>query len=184
LKCAVHETFAQDVFSGLTQADAYRKSFPKSRKWTAGTLWKEACILAGKESVRDRIEYLKSQVASRKIATKEELAEIMTNIARPTIADFIEVDANGEQFVRVTKSTLACHALKKVKVKRITDQQGNTVMGIHLTELELESKVAAAKALADLMGYDAPKKHEVSADEGTREFLARVLGAGLNNADD
>lgn len=172
------EAFAQDVFGGMTQYEAYLKNYPVSRKWKRGSVEVEAHKLNTK--ILHRTDWLKSQVASKKIATKEELAEGYSAMWRTTLADFLEVDQDGMQFVKVTKKSMSVLALKKIKAKKITDEAGNTVMGIHLYELELIDRIAAGKALSALMEYDPKPSLNVHADQETREFLSTLLGTGIN----
>ena len=155
IRCARHEAFAQSLFTGkLSQADAFRKHYPHSTKWKDSSVHSKAAQLVVK--VRQRVDWLNTQVISSKIMTKEEMGEMLTRMAITTPADFLEVDQDGELFVKVTKETMGIEALKKCKVRRITDENGNQVLGIHLTDFELVDKIAILKALADLFGYNKP----------------------------
>jgi len=146
------ESFTQDVFGGMTPSDAYREHYPHCRVWKSESIHVAASKLRAK--VAPRIEWLQEQVASNAILTKTQLAEELSRMFLVTIADFLSLDQDGELFVQITKESMACMALKKIKTKKIVDDAGNTVMGIHLYEIELESKVPVAVALAKLMGYD------------------------------
>jgi len=183
LRPTEREQFAQAVFAGMSQHNAYIKVYPHAGKWKkANAVDSKASQLAAK--VRQRIEYLHSQTANAKILTKEQLAEGYSRMFQTTVADFIDVDEHGSQFVKVTKASMAALALKKVKVKQITNSDGETMGGIYLTEIELESKVAAGQALSKLMGYDPRNTVDIHADQETRDFLQSILGRGVTDDDD
>lgn len=45
------EVYAAGLAEGLTQAEAYRRAFPKSRQWKSETVWRKASLLADRKSV-------------------------------------------------------------------------------------------------------------------------------------
>lgn len=166
------ESFTQDVFGGMTPSDAYREHYPHCRGWKSVSIHVAASKLRAK--VAPRIEWLQEQVASNAILTKTKLAEELSRMFLVTIADFLSLDQDGEPFVQITKESMACMALKKIKAKKIVDDAGNTVMGIHLYEIELESKVPVAVALAKLMGYDKADKNQASYNDICKALIEQL----------
>jgi len=171
------EGFAQSIFSGKTQSDAYRKHYKCTTKKNK-TIHESASRLYHK--VAARVEWLQSQVADDGIMTKKDLAKAYSKMFNVTIADFLTLDQDGEMFVQVTEESMASMALKKVKLKKIVDESGNVVIGIHFCDLELESKVAIGTALQKIMGYDKKDENDEDAINVQKRFLDMVLA---RNAD-
>ena len=163
LKNARHEAFAQDVFSGMTQADAYRSNYSCGGS-SDKTVHVDASKLSAK--VRPRIEWLQEQVASDRIVSREELAELYSEILRTRQSDFLTMSADGVWMHDIGAETVKQAALRKVKTRVVHDGTGNDVVAKQFDEIELESKVTTGKALAELLGYNAAKKHEVSGPAG------------------
>jgi hypothetical protein len=59
------QQFCLLVVKGETQAEAYRKSFPKSLSWKDSTLYTKASTLAATDKVRVRIEQMRENAAER-----------------------------------------------------------------------------------------------------------------------
>lgn len=81
LKNNRYETFAQGLFSGMSQRAAYRAAFPASVKWKDKTVDVKACELAGKPEITERIDELKAASASDAILSRKERMLILSNIA-------------------------------------------------------------------------------------------------------
>jgi len=174
LKNARWEAFALDVFGGMTPTDAYRKHYSTERM-KAKTVHEKASRLKGK--VRARIEFFQSKVASKRIMSKTELAEMYSDICRTRHSDFLTMSADGVWMHDIGEETLGQVALKKAKTRITTDKGAGTV--IHekqFDEIELESKVAAGRALAELMEYNAPQKHELSGPNGGPQKHEILIG--------
>lgn len=73
LKNVRHEKFAQLVASGMTQADAYREVYPRSRAWMAKTVREHGSKLAA--IVADRVAELQRIAASEAVCTVREMQE-------------------------------------------------------------------------------------------------------------
>ena len=164
LKNRRHECFASDIFSGMNASDAYRNNYSTSRMKDK-SIHENASHLHAK--VRPRIEWLQSQVASDRIMTKIEIAEMYSDICRTRHTDFLTHSADGVWFHDIGEETLNQVALKKVKTRIVTDKDsGTAIIERQFDEVELESKVAAGKALSELMGYNKPTKMEHTGKDG------------------
>lgn len=165
---------------GTKPVDAYIAAGYKYNRKASGA---KACQLTRMPQIKARLAYLigedQKRMHDKGVAERDELAATYTTIIRTNIADFLSVDQDGEMFIQVTKESLASPALKKCKVRRITDEHGNQVMGIHLTDIELVDKVQAGSALARLMGYEPQKNVPVDFGDSTKQFLERVMDKGL-----
>jgi hypothetical protein len=74
------ERFAEFVAQGDTQADAYRKAYPKAKKWKNPTVYNKAVILA--KEMAHRIAELREASTSDAIMSAREAKETLTKIAR------------------------------------------------------------------------------------------------------
>lgn len=64
LKSKQQEKACQElVVNGLSQADAYRAAYPKSRKWKDRTVWTRAYELFADSEVKVRVAELRAEVA-------------------------------------------------------------------------------------------------------------------------
>lgn len=160
LRNSLHESFAQDVFSGSSLTDAYRKHFNRKGGMAGKTINEAASRLHSK--VLARIAFLQSQVASEKIMDRIGLAEMYSEMLRTRHSDFLTMSADGVWMHDISRETLNQAALKKVRTRCAGDGDGQK----QFDEIELESKVAVGQALAKLMGYDAPTKQEHSGPGG------------------
>lgn len=77
---AQRETFAAALAAGDSQADAYRKAYPRSLKWKQEAVWSEASTLAKDPKVCQRVAELRARAAEANAVTLEghvaELAEL------------------------------------------------------------------------------------------------------------
>ena len=75
-----HERFAQLVAEGKTQADAYRETYPQSKRWKDEAVHVKGSELAGKVSVR--VRELQAELAKRSNITKEEVVAYLSDVVR------------------------------------------------------------------------------------------------------
>lgn len=82
LSSSKKEKFAQNVASGMSQADAYRDAYPSNRPRKDGTVRKSACLLAAEPEVAERIKELQAAAASAAVMQRQERMETLSAIAR------------------------------------------------------------------------------------------------------
>lgn len=75
------ESFATGLACGLSQAEAYRKAYPKSLKWKDKTVWEKASVLAGNGKVKARVKELAEQAAAKNEITVERVIGELAKIA-------------------------------------------------------------------------------------------------------
>lgn len=63
-----HERFAQLVAKGVSQADAYRECYPRSKTWKPSTVWEAASKMAYK--VHTRVVHLQQCAAKETVLTR------------------------------------------------------------------------------------------------------------------
>ena len=157
LKNSRWEKFAQRIFAGDNGSEA-----GLAAGYSSKTVGAAASRLLKNVKVKARIGELFKKTENSAILTKQQLAEMYSRMAKVNLTDFIELDQDGRAFVRVTKEMAGSEALKKVKFVEKIDEQGNVVMAIQFTDLEIESKVAVGQALSKLMGYEMPDTPNVN----------------------
>lgn len=87
------EAFAAGLAQGLTQAEAYRRAFPKSLKWKDATVWSRASQLAADGKVQARVAELCAKAAASNQVTVE---RVVAELARLAFFDVRQlVDATG-----------------------------------------------------------------------------------------
>jgi len=76
---ARQENFCQYVAQGKTYADAYRNSYPSSKKWKNEAVWVKSSELMTKGKVKVRIEELKRDTVKRNEVTIDQVLEQLAN---------------------------------------------------------------------------------------------------------
>lgn len=74
---AKQEQFAQNIVSGMTQAEAYRSAYD-TRRMTEKTAWEKASLLAGQDKVRARVAELRDKISKEKIMSAQRRLEWLT----------------------------------------------------------------------------------------------------------
>ena len=75
------EKFCTGIACGLSQADAYRKAYPKSLKWKDKTVWEKASVLAGNDKVKARVKELAEKAAANNEVTVDRVIGELAKIA-------------------------------------------------------------------------------------------------------
>lgn len=70
---APQEAFARGVASGLSQAEAYRRAYPKSLKWKQEAVHQQASELASRPYVSSRVKELQGLAAEKVVIEASEL---------------------------------------------------------------------------------------------------------------
>lgn len=92
-----HEAFSAELLTGISQAEAYRRVYPKSRKWKSSVVWVRACELARK--VSGRVEFLRKQSESKLVMDRREYLERLSRNARDAdqgIKPYMKADGDVE----------------------------------------------------------------------------------------
>lgn len=83
------EKYAQGLFAGLSQREAYKKAFPTSKAWKDETVDSKACILAKDEKVMARLDDLTAELRERNMVTVERTLEEIAHIAFDDIRNYL-----------------------------------------------------------------------------------------------
>jgi hypothetical protein len=76
---AKQEHFAQCIADGMTQADAYRKSFDASKS-KPETIWARASELMADSKVSGRVAQLRENLATKALWSREKSVEALLNV--------------------------------------------------------------------------------------------------------
>lgn len=145
------EKFAQGVASGKTQADAYRKAYPKSLKWKDDTVHQAASRLMANSKVSARVKELQASVANRLAISME---RTLLEIARVAFFD--------PRMLFLADGT----------PKPITDLDDDTAAA--LAGLEVMEEFEGAGKDRVFVGYT--KKYKIADKNSALEKLAKHLG--------
>ena len=93
------EKFAQNLFSGMSQADAYRDAFGQG-KYTDKTLTEAASRLSNNSNVIARVKELQQEMANKALWTREESVQALKNVL---------ADGKGSEVVSAVKELNSMH---------------------------------------------------------------------------
>jgi len=134
-----HVKFAEAMFRLGNASAALREVYPASRQWTSAAANKRAYELTKLPVVQEHLDMLKQQAKLDTVASPGEvtrfLAEVMRGLTKETV-------------VRTVKASDGTMGFEQVEVP-----------------VGVAKRLAAAKQLGEILGYEAPKKveHELSA---------------------
>ena len=156
------EAFAQILFGNPVNhrcaSEAYVQAGYKPN--TPNAAWAGASRLLSNVKVAGRLEWLEENSLLDKRKARLRLLKNERIIQETTLAHFFDVDQDGQLFCKVTKDSLHNRALRKAKFRRVNDEHGNQIIATEFMEIELEPYATSAKAERDMLGLDAPSKHE------------------------
>lgn len=78
---ARQEAFAAGVAQGMSQAEAYRRAYPRSTAWKDESVWQCASRLMADIKVRSRIDDLMAKAAAANEVTQERIVRELARIA-------------------------------------------------------------------------------------------------------
>ncbi len=155
---AKNEAFAAGIASGLSQADAYRQTFPQSVRWKDKTVHEKASRLAADGKVKARIQELLDKAAEANEVTIERIVAEVVKVAFANQRDLMNW---GPQGVKLKPS------------EELTDEQAAAVSEVSESvsatggslKLKTHDKLGALRFLAELKGY-LVKKSEITGANG------------------
>lgn len=154
-----HEALAQLVAKGVTQSDAYRQVYPKSRLWKDVNVTAQASRIIPK--VFPRVEWIKKQSADASIMDITERKRTLSEIARARLHHFGTAGADG--FVlNVGPENMNSAGIEAIKTRtEITGQGGKDEDMAIVSEIKLRCPMKAIDILNKMDGVYV-EKHEHS----------------------
>ena len=155
------ENFTLNLFKGMCQRAAYIDAYHPT--YALSTIDANASILANKQKVQTRWAELREEAKSVAIADAEERKQVLTEIIRGRMTDFVTVGADGAYF-DVGAEKLNTKAIMSAGSKTEIDKDGNgqTVF----TRVFLHNPIKAIAELNKMDGAYAPEKHEHTGKDG------------------
>ncbi|PHM47153.1 terminase small subunit [Xenorhabdus miraniensis] len=162
----LQQKFALGILKGLNQVDSYRKAGGKAKGESART---QASRMITFDNVKTFLDTMNQEAVSDAVMSRQEALERLSAMGRVSIhdiADFrnsqIGEDEEGKPVFQATwqfkDSALQNPAALSAISELTTGKDG--------IKLKLHDPKAAIKQLADLMGWDAPKKTELTGKDG------------------
>ena len=145
------ELFCQHYVDIGNASEAYRLAY-NCEKMKQSSVWSLACRLLDNVKVRSRVEELQQQQAERFKVNRAKVEKVLMGIVEVDPTDMYYVDENGKPRLKAPNQ-MPEHirkSLKKIK---------NTKRGE--VSYEFNGKTEAAKLLASMNGWEAPKKVEM-----------------------
>ncbi|PIM51919.1 hypothetical protein CS062_17495 [Roseateles chitinivorans] len=151
------EAFARGVASGLSQAEAYRRAYPRSQKWKADAVHQAASRLMGVYQVSARVKELQGLAAEAAVLDKAKVLREVAMLAHSDIAGI--VDENGRIKLPNELDPVTRAAVKSFKIDedgrieyQFWDKRASLDMAMkHLGLYELDNK-QKVDPLAELLG--------------------------------
>jgi phage terminase small subunit len=75
------EAFAAGVAQGLSQAESYRRAYPRSKKWKDETVYSRASELMADRKISGRVNELMAKAAAANEVTQERIVKELARIA-------------------------------------------------------------------------------------------------------
>ena len=74
------EKFAQCVASGMSQAEAYREAYPKSRQWKPEAVYSNSSTLMADAKVSQRVAELRNELSAKALWTREDSVKALMEV--------------------------------------------------------------------------------------------------------
>ncbi|MEI9532993.1 terminase small subunit [Moellerella wisconsensis] len=169
------QQFALGILKGLNQTDAYKQAGYKAKSEKAAGV--SASQIFGNLRVKAFLDSMNEAAISSAIMTREEALERLSSIGRSSVSEMVEfsehkmgVDDDGNPVIQ---------AVWKFKDSVLQDSKALAAIseltaGKDGIKLKLHDPKAAIKQLADMQGWEPPKKIEHSMDEQMSELLKEI----------
>ena len=138
------EKFALNLFSGMTQREAWGKA-GYSTKYSPAFIDSNACNMAKTNKIQTRLAELRNQVSNDKVMSVQERKERLSEIARGRIVDYQESGLDGSGYISITKESPNTAAIQSIESATKFDENGNT--GTLFTKVRLHSPAQAIDLL-------------------------------------
>lgn len=158
---------ATNVLSGMSQREAYKAAGGKARSDSAAD--QVACVMLSNIKVKAFMDSMKESALSDAVMSRQEAMERLSSLARISLTDLIEFgsyelgdDGEGNPVVQ-TSFKIRDSALQDPKALPAIAELTAGRDGIKIKQ---HSPLAAIKQLADMQGWNAPVKQEVTGKDG------------------
>ncbi|ALQ01478.1 hypothetical protein PHLH3_08620 [Pseudomonas sp. St386] len=158
---------ATNVLSGMSQREAYKAAGGRAKSDSAAD--QVACVMLSNIKVKAFMDSMKESALSDAVMSRQEAMERLSSLARISLTDLIEFgsyelgdDGEGNPVVQ-TSFKIRDSALQDPKALPAIAELTAGRDGIKIKQ---HSPLAAIKQLADMQGWNAPVKQEVTGKDG------------------
>jgi phage terminase small subunit len=112
------EKYAQGLFKGLTQREAYKQAYD-ANNMTDKTIDERACVLASDNKITTRLEQLTTELKERNMVTVENVLSELAHIAFDNINNYLDFETDELGNVKTTikdSKTIDTRAISEVSV--------------------------------------------------------------------
>jgi len=150
------EKFAQGLFIGLTQREAYKQSF-SATNMKDKTIDERACILANQDKIRTRCKELTDELKERNMVTVDKILAEYSKIGFSDIKDFLEFKTDKCIAEYDEKGKAIVDYKQIVDVKPSSEVDGTLINEISIgkdgtLKFKLHDKMAALEKMGKHLG--------------------------------
>jgi len=193
------EQFTLNIFSGMSQREAYIKA-GYSINTSVAIIDSHACELAKNSKVLVRLAELREKAESDKVMSVKERKERLSEIARARLTDFVECGLDGS-FINIGLESANSAAIKGVKTRTEYDEHGNekgndkvaTKTTAIITDIRLHNPINAIAELNKMekvydtainVNVDNRKVEIIVASDDAQKLLTEISQGVPPHADD
>ena len=162
------ENFCLNILQGMSQREAYIQSYKPNYAIT--TIDANASRLASNEKVLKRLSELREKAQNNKIASVIERKEILSEIARASMANFVEVGQDGAWF-NIDNTNLNNRAISSVQSKTVVGKDGAD--DAVFIRVNLRDPIEAIKELNKMDGVYAENTTVVNNDNRSINIIVQ-----------
>ncbi|HCU0048663.1 TPA: terminase small subunit [Proteus mirabilis] len=169
------QQFALGILKGLNQTDAYKQAGYKVK--TDAAARSQSSRMLTFANVKSFLDAMNEVAISNAIMSREEALERLSSIGRSSVSEMVEfsehkmgTDDDGNPVIQ-SVWRFKDSALQDPKALAAISELTASKDGI---KLKLHDPKAAIKQLADMQGWEPPKKIEHSVDEQMAELLREI----------
>lgn len=163
----LQQKFVLGILKGLNQIDAYKQAGYKAK--TDDTAYSSASEILRNPKVKSFLDAMNEVAISNAIMSREEALERLSSIGRSSVSEMVEfseykmgTDDDGNPVIQ-SVWRFKDSALQDPKALAAISELTASKDGI---KLKLHDPKAAIKQLADMQGWEAPKKTELTGKNG------------------
>jgi len=162
------EKFAQNLFTGMTQREAYKAAYD-AENMTDKSIDEKACELAANVKVTERIEQLTEELRLRNMVTVERVVAEYAKLGFFDPRNLFNADGSPKKITELDDDTAA--ALAGLDIQEIYEGFGEEKKFVGYTKkYKLTDKKSALDSMAKYLGMFTEKIEHTGKDGGPIEF--------------
>jgi len=174
------ETFTLNIFQGMTQREAWKQA-GYSTNYPIAHIDRDASLLANSPKILQRFEELREKSESAAVMNVQERKEVLTEIGRANMINFVEVGQDGAWF-SIDKTNLNNRALQSVQSKTVIGKDGASdavFIRVNLHDptkaIDLLNKMDKIYSEGSVVNVDNRKIEIIVYDQETKQLVERLI---------